>query len=278
MRVVIALASNSSQISGVQRHGLNLASCLLSRREITEVHLVAAPWQQQLLKDVQCSSYSRLHLHAAHIGHSAISRNLWFYAGLPSLARSLDADIVHLAYPAPLHRRAFACPVVVTLHDLYPYDIPENFGFPKVLFNRAVLRQCLSQADAIACVSTSTLGRLRKLDERLALTKAHVVYNSIRPRRFLANESRASGIPSLDPTHPFLLCVAQHRRNKNILLVLRAMKLLWHRGQLPLYTRLLIVGIAGPETRAIESFIAAHDLARHVILTNGIPEEQLQWC
>ena len=275
MRVVIALASSSGQISGVQRHALNLASCLLTCPEITAVHLVAAPWQQSFVEDAGLPSNPRLHRHAAPIGNTALSRNLWFYSGLPTLAAQLNADIVHLAYPAPLHRSVFACPVVTTLHDLYPYDIPENFGFPKVLFNRAVLRQCLSQADAIACVSASTLARLRNLDRRLAHKKARVLHNAVQPQ---TSPPAEAPVPNLDPDHPFLLCVAQHRRNKNILLALHAFERLLHREHLASHAKLVVVGIPGPETPAIESFIATHGLAQRVLLLNGIPEAQLQWC
>jgi len=277
MKVVLALASSSGQISGVQRHALNLASCLLTRSEITEVHAVAAPWQQSLLEEAGLSD-PRFHRHAADIGNSAIGRNFWFYAGLPSLAARLNADIVHLAYPAPLHRRAFACPVVATLHDLYPYDIPENFGFPKVLFNRAVLRQCFSQADAIACVSASTLERLRNLDEGLASRKARILSNAVLSHDSSVAEEPLTANAPFDAKDPFLLCVAQHRRNKNIPLVLRAFERLLHDGRLEPQTRLAIVGIPGPETRAIQSFIAAHGLAEQVAMLNGIPEAQLQWC
>jgi len=274
MRIVIALASGARDISGVQRHALNLASCLLTRPEIAEVHLVVAPWQQRLLEDAGLSRDSRLQLHVAPIGTNAWSRNFWFYTGLPKLAARVDADIVHLAYPAPLRRRAFRCPTVVTLHDLYPYEIPENFGFPKVHFNRVVLRQCLSQADAIACVSASTLSRLRALDERSAARKARVLPNAIQPS---LEPELETPIPAVQG-HPFLLCVAQHRRNKNILLVLRSFERLLNHGQLALGTRLLIVGIPGPETEAIQSFIASHDLSGQVRLLQGIPEAQLQWC
>jgi glycosyltransferase involved in cell wall biosynthesis len=278
MKVVIALTSSSGQISGVQRHALNLASCLLTRSEITEVHLVAAPWQQGFLEDAGLSSDPRLYRHTAPVDNSALSRNLWFYAGLPLLADQLKADIVHLAYPVPIQRKSFACPVVATLHDLYPYDIPANFGFPKVLFNRAVLRQCLSRADAIACVSVSTLDRLRKLDRHVAYKKARVLYNVVQPQHPPAGKVLLEAVPGLNPEHPFLLCVAQHRRNKNILLVLRAMKRLLLHKHLPAHTRLLIVGVPGPETSAIEGFISVHGLAQNVLLLNGIPEAQLQWC
>src|ERR1700691_2232042 len=162
MKVLVPLASSSGQMSGVPRHAINLTRCLLTRDEIVEVHLVTAPWQRDFVQDALPHGDARLHLHTVQIGNSAWSRNLWFYAELPKLAAQTDAGIIHLAYPVPVQRGAFHCPTVVTLHDLYPYDIPENFGFPKGIFNRAVLRRCLRMVDAIACVSHSTFSRLKR--------------------------------------------------------------------------------------------------------------------
>jgi glycosyltransferase involved in cell wall biosynthesis len=250
-----------------------LARCLLTRPEITAVHLIAAPWQQGFVQDSTPHGDARLHLHSAPISNNTLSRNLWFYTELPKLAAQLDADIVHLAYPVPVRRDAFHCPVVVTLHDLYPYDIPENFGFPKVLFNRAVLRRCLQRVDAIACVSQNTLSRLKRIDPRLALKTAVVIYNSVEPQT-LAEEEIA---PPEWGSQPFLLCVAQHRRNKNLLLALRVFNLLLRSQQLAPGTRLLIVGIPGPETPAIQEFVSASGLMHSVVLLNGISDAQLQW-
>jgi glycosyltransferase involved in cell wall biosynthesis len=80
---------------------------------------------------------------------------------------------------------------------------------------------------------------------------------------------------------PFLLCVAQHRRNKNILLALRVFHRLLHSHGLTsqvVPSQMLIVGIPGPETQAIERFIASTGLTDRVTLVNGISDEQLQWC
>src|SRR5271170_3769431 len=98
MKIVIALASSSGQLSGVQRHAISLASCLLTRPEIEAIHLVAAPWQQEFVQDSAPVDEMRLHLHSALIGNDSLSRNLWFYTQLPRLAKQLEADIVHLAY------------------------------------------------------------------------------------------------------------------------------------------------------------------------------------
>ena len=282
MKVLIALASSSGQLSGVQRHAINLARCLLTRDEVTQVHLVVAPWQLEfvlgLVSDIALGSEPRLQLHAAPIANSGLSRNLWFYAQLPKLAAQLEADVVHLAYPVPVAKSEFHCPTVVTLHDLYPYDIPENFGFPKVFVNRAVLRQCLRAVDAIACVSQNTYAGLVKLEPQLARKKATVIYNSVEPLPLYTNIQN----PLLNLNgSPFLLCVAQHRRNKNILLALRVFKRILDTDRQPsqmMPQHMLIVGIPGPETSAIERFIARERLADRVTLLNGISDEQLQWC
>lgn len=273
MRIVIAFASRSGQLSGVPRHAINLARCMLMRPEVSELHLVAAPWQQEFVQDSAPRADTRFHLHLAPIGNGVLSRNLWFYSRLPKLAAKLDADIVHLAYPVPVRRGAFHCPAVVTLHDLYPYDIPENFGFPKVLFNRAILRSCLRRVDAIACVSQSVLSGIESLDPELA-RKATVVYNSVeQPPR----PEMETPLPEWEG-RPFLLCVAQHRRNKNILLALRVFERLLRANRIALETRFLIVGIPGPETSSIQQFVAASGMKNEVFLLNGISDEQLHWC
>jgi glycosyltransferase involved in cell wall biosynthesis len=274
LKIVIALTSSSGQLSGVQRHAINLARCLLTRQQITAVHLIAAPWQQEFVYDAAPRNDARLHLHTAPIRNNSLSRNAWYYLALPRIASHLQADLVHLGYPTPLRKGAYHCPTVVTLHDLYPYDVPENFGFPKVLFNQRVLRRCLQMVDAIACVSRSTLARLQGVEPRLALAKAVVIYNSVER---LPQVSAGSPLP-LRTGEPFLLCVAQHRRNKNILFLLRVFERLLRAGKLRPQTRLVIVGIPGPETNAILRFLADANIADRVVLLNGISEDELQWC
>jgi glycosyltransferase involved in cell wall biosynthesis len=274
MKVVIALTSSSGQLSGVQRHAINLARCLLTRDEITAVHLIAAPWQQDFVRDAAPRTDARLHLHTASVRNNSFSRNLWYYAKLPRLAARLDADIVHLAYPTPMARNAYHCPTVVTLHDLYPYDVPANFGFPKVLFNQLVLHRCLRMVDAIACVSNSTLARLEGIEPRLALAKAAVIHNCVAPQ---SRVSATSPLPNWSG-EPFLLCVAQHRRNKNLLFLLQVFERLLRTRAVARGTRLVIVGIPGPETNAILHFIAVTGIADRVVLLNGLSDEELQWC
>lgn len=274
LRVLVAATASSTHLSGVPRHAANLARCLLTRAEIAEVHIVAAPWQAGALSSALPDDEPRLTLHLRDPGSNPFSRNLWYYRQLPLLAAKLGVDLVHLSYPVPLKRKAFACPVVVTLHDLYPYDIPENFGFPKVIFNRAILRQCLNEADAVTCVSETTLERLDVYLPGIALQKAATVYNCIE------RSSAAATTCPMPNWHGerFLLCVAQHRRNKNIILALQTFQRLLQTGDIAHNSRFVIVGIDGPESTRISRFVREAALTNRVVLLRGVADTELDWC
>ena len=274
MKILIAAASFASNMSGLQRHALNVARCLLLEPEISTLHFVIAPWQQSFFQAEGFLQNARIVTHVAEMDRSSLSRNLWYYRKLPELAAQLAADLVHLSYPMPVNAAAFNCPTLVTLHDLYPYEKPMNFGFPKFIFNRVVLQQCLRNIDSIACVSDITLLRLKKYVPAAVARKAVRIYNCI----------EAEPIRNPQPPHPnwlnqpFLLCVAQHRRNKNIPLLIRTFHRMLRAGQLVPEMKLMIVGIAGPETPKIHRLVSTLLLDDKVCFLEGVSDSELQWC
>jgi glycosyltransferase involved in cell wall biosynthesis len=274
MKILLAAASVSPEMSGVQRHAFNITRCLLSRPEVTSITLVLAPWQRELVRNSGLQSGPRLSFHFAEMSNNSLSRILWFYRDLPELSRRLEADLVHAAFPIPLDICAFPCPIVVSLHDLYPCEIPSNFGLLKGLFNRLVLRQCLRAADAIACVSETTrlrLGHYVSLDVRQV---ARRIYNCVEPSPVFAPQTPLPGWSG----GPFLLCVAQHRRNKNIPFLIKVFQRLLRTEGFDSFTRLIIVGIPGPETRSILNAIRRSSLEESILLRQGLSESELQWC
>jgi glycosyltransferase involved in cell wall biosynthesis len=243
------------------------------RSEVSALHVLVAPWEERYISEAISRNDRRLCIHPVPLQPGTLHRNVWYYRNLPAIATQLRADLVHLAYPSLIGRKAFHCPTVVTLHDLYPYDIPSNFGFPKVFFNRMILRQCLRNASAIACVSNSTKLRLGlRMPQMLpkAVTISNCVESGPTPRK-----------PSFVATwmdHPFLLCVAQHRRNKNVLFALRVFKRILASGQVTRNTRLVVVGLPGPESSRIQRFVRAAHLAESVMFVDGISDSELNWC
>ena len=274
MNVLLAAASFSSQLSGIQRHAFNLARSLLTRIEVSDVHLVVAPWQRDLVRHSGLEDNPRLQLHIAEMKPNVVSRNFWFYRGLPKLAARLVTDVVHLTYPVPLKARAFACPIVVTLHDLYPYEIPSNFGFPKAIFNRIILQRCLGEVDSIACVSDITRLRLKQYAADRICNKALRIYNCVET----PSQCAVQGPLQSWSGEPFVLCVAQHRRNKNIPFLLRVFRRMMRERGIDGAMRLVIIGIAGPETRCIRRMIVELGLSKQVTLLAGLSEAELQWC
>jgi glycosyltransferase involved in cell wall biosynthesis len=261
-------------MSGLQRHALNVVRCLLPEPEISSIQLVIAPWQRNLLQDSGFRQNARVTTHVAEMNRSSLSRNLWYYRRLPELASELHADLVHLSYPMPVNAAAFRCPTMVTLHDLYPYEMPMNFGFPKFIFNRMVLQQCLRNTDAIACVSETTLLRLKQYLPNAVWQKAVRIYNCVEAQ---PNRNAHPPLPACG-SHRFLLCVAQHRRNKNIPLLIAAFDRLLRAGRIASDMKLMIIGIAGPETRDIHRMVSTLGLDCKVCFFEGVSEAELQWC
>lgn len=274
MKIVIAVVASNEYLSGVSRHAANMARCLLACDEVSEVHLIAAQWQYDSLCEAVLSNSPKLHIHTVSPGRSTLSCNHWYYSRLPLLAAQLGADIIHFAYPVLLNRRAFQCPTVVTLHNLYPYDVPANFGFPMVLFNRITLKECLRAVDAIACISQSTLIRLDSYAPQYSLQKAVTIYNCVEPGPPMATQGP---IPAWKG-EPFLLCVAQHRRNKNLPLAVEVFRRLLISKDISSSTFLVIIGSEGRETSRLHRLIDKAGLARQTVLLHGVSEAELQWC
>lgn len=271
MRVLLTLVTSSSGLSGVQRHALNLAACLLERQDV-DVELVIAPWQRNLVRGY-ISDNARLHVRVANVPASAISRNAWFYYAFPRLANELGADLVHASYPIPLKAGAFSVPFVVTLHDLYPFEVPQNFGRYKAALHRSILRQCLTRADVVTCVSQSTANSaLRYLPSAIS-AKMAVIHNCVQRR-----DVGAAAPKNLAARSSFILSIAQHRHNKNIPLLLGVLRRLLCERMVSPDTSLVIVGMRGPETPRIHNLIRNFGLTDKVVLLDGISEENLQWC
>ena len=274
MKVLIAAASFPTKISGIQRHAFNVVRCLLLQPEVTDLHIVVAPWQTELIERAALPKDVRLFVHVGKLNRDSLSRNLWYYRELPKVATQLGVDIAHFSYPMPINARAFKCPTVVTLHDVYPFDMPANFGFPKYLFNRAVLRQSIRQADSIACVSESTYLKLREYSPKDVWRKSIRIYNCVEATPDCSEQSPIPGWHS----EPFLLCIAQHRRNKNVPLLIKAFDWLLRAGQIERKSQLVVVGISGPETSLIRRLIVSLGLGNAVHLLDGLSESELHWC
>jgi glycosyltransferase involved in cell wall biosynthesis len=273
VKIVIAALSAPCSLNGVSRHAANLARGLLALPDAPEVHFLAGSWQKEIFPSAIGRTNSRFHLHLIQIRHSNFARIAWYYRDLPAISAQLEADVMHMAYPSPVRAGAYRCPTVVSLHDLYPFEIPENFGIVRSEVSRRLMRQCLTKIDAIACVSDFTKSRIARWLPAEVSRKAVTIPNSI------AAISGAGVAPrQLRGGLPFVLCVAQHRQNKNVPLALRIFAQALRVETLPVQARIVVVGNSGPDTGRILNEVRSLGLGDRVVLLSGISDQALLWC
>jgi glycosyltransferase involved in cell wall biosynthesis len=270
MNLLITAISSATGPSGICRHAYNLVRCAASHGERFQITLALGKWQEMYFRKSFNLKNSGVTIVSFDISNNPFARNMWYLRDLPKLADDVAADVVHLSFPVPIQRHLMQCPVVVSLHDLYPYDEPNNFGFPKVFFNRVFLQQCLKEVDCVACVSETTLYRLKIRFPRFAHRKSVVVHNCV---TIASNEP----VSLVGQQGKFVLMVAQHRANKNIPLALKVFEEVRRRKMIDQHALLLLIGNRGPETAAILSLIEQRSLQTSVKLLDGVMDGELRW-
>ncbi len=275
MHVLISALHRPSKPTGVCRHAANLARCLADTDEITKVTILIGAWQDHYFKTVFDLCSNKIDVISINIENSSLARNGWFLWGLPKLTNQLQPDLVHLSFPLPFVRSQFPCPVISTIHDLYPYEYPENFGKIQAFCNRRLLRQCIEQSDGLTCVSQTTLDRLKFFfPKRPNSQKLTVIYNIV---DFADIEPEVAAFFKQKENVPFLLNVAQHRKNKNLDLLIEAYSSLLKTQQIETSTDLIIVGSDGPETENLLRLIQNLKLETKVHLLASIADRELYW-
>lgn len=275
MHILISALHRPSKPTGVCRHAANLARALAVTDRVTRVTVLLGAWQHEYFTTVFDLSADKIDVISIDIHNNSIARNIWFLSGLPELTDRLRPDLVHLAFPLPFLRSRFPCPVVATIHDLYPYEYPENFGKFQAFFNRRLLQQCIEQSDGLTCVSQTTLARFNFFFPLLpASKKLTAIYNII---DFDEVKPQPPALFARSPNSPFLLNVAQHRKNKNLDLLIDAYANLLTTHQIDPDIDLVIVGSHGPETTNLTRQIHTLNLANKVHLLAAIDDRQLCW-
>jgi glycosyltransferase involved in cell wall biosynthesis len=269
MRVLVVGLSRYSAPTGICRYADMLCRAL-SGIEGIQSTLVVGSWQEEYFREI-FDSYSHSQLVSVDLRSDPFSRNIWYTTTLPAIARDLKADIVHFAYPVPFGRK-FHCPTVVTVHDLYAYEVPRNFKFAAA--NRAFLKVSLRRCDAIICISRTTLQSLTRFLPDIAKNRILAqVYNPIyQPGTVTTQES----VAELQPAK-FLLSVGQHRPNKNLDLLQQAFAELRDNARIPSDWKLVIVGAVGAQTAELHGLARKLSLADHIVYLSSITDSQLAW-
>ena len=269
LRVLVVGLSRFSMPTGICRY-TDVLCRSLSSIDGVDVTIAVGIWQQDYFRQV-FKTHTHSEIVAVDIRNNSLSRNAWYTLKLPQICRSLDVDIVHFAYPVPF-LRPLCCPTAVTVHDLYPFEIPTNFRFAAA--NKAFLKYCVRRCDAVVCVSQTTLKTLTHFVPDVANKRVlSQIYTPVAIPETTADQQPLQG---LQPRR-FLLTVGQHRHNKNLDLLQRTFVMLRSTHRVPADWKLVIVGSEGPKTGELRALTAELGLTNHVIYLSSIGESELAW-
>ena len=244
MRILIYALQRSTAPTGLCRYTANLVHALKQSPLQPEIDLIIGSWQRDYYRDIFNVDANLATIIEPPIKNDLVGRYVWPILNLGKLARRRGADIVHFAAPSAFARSLIGVPVVTTVHDLYAYSHPEVFKLPNRILNRAVLANAIAKSDATQVISACTKAEMtRLLSDKMGRGDHRIIYQ---PVTVLAPDSGAT------PRGPYVLCVAGHRKHKNMPLVIDAMRVLMDRGSLSSDTALVIVGERSTETAMIE--------------------------
>lgn len=275
MKVVINVLHRATKPTGVCRYAVNLAMDISKLDNVHEIQLIIGKWQVKYFYSIFPLRTNKIKFQVIDIKNNAFARNVWFLFGLPKLVEKIKGDLLHLSFPIPVLGRLINIPTYVTVHDLYPYDIPENFGFPRVYFNRLFLYMSVKTIENIICVSMTTKKRLLYYFPKACKDKkVSVIYNTV---KFSDVKECAPNFVNNRHLDSFYLCNSQHRKNKNIPLIFEAFSDLLMSRRIDSKTYLVIVGSKGPETKKLCRLAYDYRIDKNIIFTKSLTDNELAW-
>ena len=192
------------------------------------------------------------------------ARLIWEQTRLPWEARKRRLNVLfNPGFTAPA---VCGCRQVTVFHDLQHKRHPGHFRWHELPFWNLFLAMSAHVSDRLIAVSDATREDLL-LFYKLPPKKVTTVRHGVDPRFFEIARQRASC-----PPEPFLLCVSTLHPHKNIeRLVLAFSQFRLSRPEF----RLVLAGLKGLHTEAVEKLIEDLSLREQVTITGWIPRERL---
>lgn len=152
-------------------------------------------------------------------------------------------------------------PNIMVIHDLYYLRYPQYYGYWLYYYAKRKHEYFLKNADSIITVSEfvkeDILNHLKQAKDMFIQVIPNVVVTASLFTEFVPIEQ------------PYILTVAPHTYEKNIITLLKAFYLI--RKRIP--HELVILGKHEEETNSLHEYINSHDLAERVFFLEGVPDE-----
>jgi glycosyltransferase involved in cell wall biosynthesis len=189
-------------------------------------------------------------------------RILWEQLALPAEAVRLRLDVLlNPGFTAPL---LAPIPNLTVIHDLQFRRHPEHFSRADLLAWRLLVAASIHRSRLLITPSAAARADLLSC-YRLPPARVTAVPLGVEPRFFSLGLSRAA-------VEPYLLCVSTLHPHKNLSRLLRVFARF--RATHPEF-RLVLCGLRGFHTQAVEALVAELNLQAHIRLTGWIPREEV---
>lgn len=259
---------------GVARYAHSLYDALRAEDEDVELTPIAT-WSNRSKEELQCLK-DRTGLQILPWGRR-ITPLVWTFLNRPPVEHWIPrhVDLIHLvALGFPVATRK---PLVVTVHDIGPLTHPEYFAIAPPWIYRRSLRQVITQAAAVICVSQATADELTAYVSQThghdLSDRVHVIYEGVEPRFFATPERDClkdiRGLPEADV--PFILTAGKISPRKNLQGVVKALAAL--AKDIPLH--LVAVGGKGWDTDEVFQTIDGSGIRERIHLIGYVTDDQL---
>ncbi|MCF7734432.1 MAG: glycosyltransferase, partial [Akkermansiaceae bacterium] len=206
MRIGLTATMVQGGRSGVAQYVFSLVRELIRAGQV-DLHLFA------LEDELPLFEFAAAGCHLIPVPRSAappVKNILWHQLKLPSIARSLKLDVLHVPSYRRLVRHA-PCPTVGTIHDLAPFHVQGKYDLARMFYGRVVVKALARRQREIIAVSHCTARDIERFFG-IPQTRQHVVHNGIDHERFRPGDTRAARAWAAE-THglsePFFLFISR---------------------------------------------------------------------
>ena len=258
MRVLVDAVLGPSHPRGIGRY-LNEIAAYGQRSGEADFTIAIAPWHREFYSPLAAAG---VELVEVRLGARRGLRNTWHAYGLGRLARSVNADVIHVPDRLPVIASADR-PLVITIHDTAEVDLPDAFGRLQLRYRRWVLFDQLRRATRIITPSRFSAQRIASVNAAAA-TRTVVVSHG--PG---LDSTQAERRPQARLSEQFVLFVGAVQRHKAVPLLIRAFRDL-NAGDVQLV-------IAGATHNDEASVTAAAGGDPRVVRLPDVSDDELAW-
>ena len=190
--------------TGVAQYVFALTQALLAHAHEHEITLFV------LAEDVPLFAFVGDKIRLEIVGEKwrgALKNILWHQFVLPSVAKKLKLDVLHV----PSYRRMIwrkPCALLSTIHDLAPFHVQGKYDPLRMFYGRVIVKYLARRQDGIIAISTNTAEDIQRFFG-IPVSKQNILLNGLDHARFKPAESGSTAKVDGNLEQPYFLYVSR---------------------------------------------------------------------